>query len=61
MLRQQLRELEADGIVDRRVKDRRPLHVEYQLTPYGRTLEPVFDALGAWGERHLRRLVPRGC
>ena len=55
MLRQQLKEFETDGIVTRHVVAERPLHVEYRLTPYGRTLGPVFDALGAWGARHLRR------
>jgi DNA-binding HxlR family transcriptional regulator len=29
--------------------------VRYQLTPYGRTLQPVFNALWLWGSRHLVR------
>jgi DNA-binding HxlR family transcriptional regulator len=55
VLRQQLREMQADGLVVRRTLS--PLHagVQYRLTPYGRTLGPVFDTLWRWGTRHLPR------
>jgi DNA-binding HxlR family transcriptional regulator len=55
VLRQQLRQLEADGIVDRAVRQTPRLRVGYRLTPYGRTLGPVFEALWTWGVRHLTR------
>ena len=32
-----------------------PPRVEYSLTANGRTLEPILEALRAWGEQHLRR------
>jgi DNA-binding HxlR family transcriptional regulator len=56
MLTNQLRELEADGLVHREIYPEVPPKVEYSLTPRGRTLEPVILALKKWGEENL--LVP---
>ena len=55
VLREQLRQLQADGLVTRRALT--PVHrgVRYQLTPYAKTLNPVFDALLRWGVKHLAR------
>ena len=50
VLTQQLRELERDGIVLRRVLPKVPPHVEYTLSPFGLTLRPVLNALCKWGE-----------
>ena len=52
MLTQQLRELEKDGIIHRRVYPVVPPKVEYSLTEYGRSLEPILDAMAAWGQKH---------
>ena len=52
MLTQQLRELEADDIIHRRVYPVVPPKVEYSLTEYGRTLMPILDAMVAWGGKH---------
>ncbi len=49
MLTNQLRQLEADGLVARKIFPVVPPRVEYSLTPFGRTLEPVITALEAWG------------
>jgi DNA-binding HxlR family transcriptional regulator len=56
MLTQQLRELEAHGIVRRQVYPVVPPKVEYSLTPYGRTLRPITELMCAWGKQHLKRL-----
>jgi DNA-binding HxlR family transcriptional regulator len=55
VLREQLRQMQNDGLVTRRPLS--PIHhgVRYELTPYGRTLGPVFQALWKWGVTHLRR------
>jgi DNA-binding HxlR family transcriptional regulator len=55
VLRQQLRQLEADGVVARATCQAPRLRVRYRMTPYGRTLGPVFEALWAWGVQHLAR------
>lgn len=52
MLTNQLRELEADGLVERTVYAQVPPKVEYSLTARGRTLQPVLSALKAWGDEH---------
>ena len=52
VLTQQLRELEKDGIVTKKVYDEVPLRVEYSLTPMGKSLSPVFKALNEWGTKY---------
>lgn len=56
MLTLQLRELEEDGLVKRTVYAEVPPRVEYELTPFGRSLEPVLMGLREWGERYKKRL-----
>lgn len=53
MLTQQLRELEAHQLVDRKVYPVVPPKVEYSLTPIGRQLLPIFDQMCAWGLEYL--------
>ena len=50
MLTQQLRELEKDGIVHREIYKEIPAKVEYSLTDFGRSLEPIVNQLWAFGE-----------
>ena len=54
-LTKQLRELEADGIINRKVFPVVPPHVEYSLTDKGQQLREVIVALREWGIRHPKR------
>ncbi|MBB5934399.1 winged helix-turn-helix transcriptional regulator [Streptomyces zagrosensis] len=56
VLAQQLRELEADGVVHRRVYDEVPPKVEYSLTESGTALNAALGPLGAWGSRRMAEL-----
>jgi len=53
MLTNQLRELEADGIVHREIYPQVPPRVEYSLTALGCDLEPMVRAMCEWGQRHV--------
>ena len=53
MLSERLRELEAEGIVDRIVVPETPVRVEYQLTEKGRALEQALASVGKWAERWI--------
>ncbi|MEM9144932.1 MAG: helix-turn-helix domain-containing protein [Pseudomonadota bacterium] len=53
-LTKQLRELEADGIVSRKVFAVVPPRVEYSLTEKGRLLRDAIEALRLWGMQHPR-------
>ncbi len=62
MLIQQLKELEADGIVDRHDFRQIPPKVEYALTAFGQTLANALKPLCAWGTEHMNdveKLVSR--
>lgn len=52
VLTDNLRQLENDGIIVRTVYPEVPPHVEYSLSELGRTLEPILDALRAWGAKY---------
>jgi DNA-binding HxlR family transcriptional regulator len=56
MLTQQLRELEADGIVARRVYPTVPPKVEYSLTDYGLSLKRALKEICNWGKQHMMRI-----
>jgi DNA-binding HxlR family transcriptional regulator len=55
VLREQLRQMQADGLVARQALTPRHLGVRYTITPYGRTLGRVFETLWRWGRDHLAR------
>ena len=57
MLTKQLRELEADGLVNRIVYAEVPPRVEYELTNEGCSLKPIISALKDWGEAHALKLL----
>ncbi len=51
MLSQQLRQLEADGIVSRKIYPQIPPKVEYRLTEWGQALCPALDAMLQWADK----------
>ena len=55
MLTQQLREMEEDGLVKRTGYPVVPPKVEYSLTEMGKSLQPVIDAMKAWGLEFQRK------
>jgi DNA-binding HxlR family transcriptional regulator len=55
LLSERLKELEAEGIVERRVYDEVPVRVEYELTAKGHALEPVLRDLKSWANDWMRK------
>jgi len=53
MLTNQLRELEEDGLITRKVYAQVPPKVEYSLSPLGRSMEPILLALKDWGDANI--------
>jgi len=52
MLTQQLRELEEDGLISRKIYAEIPPRVEYTLTEFGLTLSPIMQSMAKWGEEY---------
>jgi DNA-binding HxlR family transcriptional regulator len=59
MLSKELKDLEINELVDRRVYDTSPVTVEYELTSYGKTLKPLIGELHKWGAKHRKRIITR--
>lgn len=55
VLTAQLRQMEDNGLLVRTVYPEVPPRVEYSLTELGRSLKPVLDAMGSWGEQYKKR------
>jgi DNA-binding HxlR family transcriptional regulator len=54
LLSERLKELEAEGLVERRVIEGAPVRTEYSLTKKGQALEPALRTLQAWARSYLR-------
>lgn len=61
MLAQQLRALENDGLINRKVYPVVPPKTEYYLTDFGKTLVPILDALCDWGNDYLSKSNDTAC
>ena len=55
VLTAQLRAMEENGLVSRKVYAEVPPRVEYSLTELGRSLEPILDSLKIWGEEYKEK------
>ncbi len=53
MLSERLKELEEQGIVERKVYPEIPVRIEYELTDKGKDLRPVIESIHAWGEKWI--------
>lgn len=56
VLTENLRALEADGLITRTVFSLKPLHVEYALSELGRSMEPLLHEMHTWGAYYLRQI-----
>jgi DNA-binding HxlR family transcriptional regulator len=57
MLSKELQDLEQHQLVKRTVKETKPITVEYEITEYGRSLEPVISRIVEWGHGHRKRIM----
>ncbi|MEP1206140.1 MAG: winged helix-turn-helix transcriptional regulator [Rhizobiaceae bacterium] len=55
MITLQLRELEADGVIKRHVYAQVPPKVEYEVTEFGKSLQPIIESMQAWGSEFKAR------
>jgi DNA-binding HxlR family transcriptional regulator len=55
VLTSQLREMEENSLVERKAYPEVPPRVEYSLTPLGRSLQPIMDAMRVWGEQYKQQ------
>jgi DNA-binding HxlR family transcriptional regulator len=51
VLSERLKELEAEGVVERRVHAETPVRIEYRLTPKGEELRRIVEAVQTWADR----------
>ncbi|MFR6360581.1 winged helix-turn-helix transcriptional regulator [Amedibacterium intestinale] len=54
VLTAQLRDMEKKGLISRKVYAEVPPRVEYSLTETGKSLKPILDAMGNWGEEYKK-------
>lgn len=57
MLSKELQQLELNGLVTRIVPDTKPITVEYKLTEYGYSLQPIINEMSSWGIMHRERVI----
>jgi len=57
VLSKELKDLEMNHLVKRTVKDTMPITVEYELTPQGRSLKKVIEAMGEWGTDYRKAVL----
>ncbi|HEY4154848.1 MAG TPA: helix-turn-helix domain-containing protein [Puia sp.] len=56
VLSNELKELEMNGFVKRKIYDQTPVVVQYEITDYSHSLQEVLDSLRDWGTRHRARI-----
>lgn len=56
-----LREMESDKLLIRKVFPEIPPHVEYKLTDLGQSLKPILDSMKDWGSQYQKLVQEKGC
>lgn len=56
MLSKELQDMEMNHLISRTVLDTKPITVEYKLTDYGKTLEPIIDEIANWGVAYRKSI-----
>ncbi|UYW01914.1 helix-turn-helix transcriptional regulator [Flavobacterium agricola] len=56
MLSKELQDLEMNQLITRTVKSTKPITVEYEITTYGKTLEPIITEIAKWGINYRETL-----
>lgn len=59
MLSKELQDMELNHLIKRTVLDTKPVTVEYEVTEYGRTIEPIIDEIAKWGIEYRRSLYQK--
>ncbi|MEM7659696.1 MAG: helix-turn-helix domain-containing protein [Bacteroidota bacterium] len=60
VLSKDLKDLEMNKLIKREVFETYPITVKYSLTEYGKTLEPVVEAMRQWGLKHRKEIMKEG-
>lgn len=59
MLSKELQDMEMNHLVSRTVLNTKPITVEYEVTKYGRTLEPIIEEITKWGTAYRNALYKK--
>nr|WP_297309742.1 helix-turn-helix domain-containing protein [uncultured Flavobacterium sp.] len=57
MLSKELQDLEINHLISRTVINSKPITVEYEMTQFGRTLEPIIDEIADWGISYRKSVI----
>jgi len=57
MLSKELQDMEMNHLITRTVLNTKPITVEYEMTEYGKTLEPIIDEIANWGINYRKSLL----
>lgn len=57
MLSKELQDMEMNQLISRTVLATKPITVEYEITEFGRTLEPILDEIANWGISYRNKII----
>ncbi|KAA2239257.1 helix-turn-helix transcriptional regulator [Chitinophaga agrisoli] len=59
VLSKELQDMEVNQLISRTVCNTKPITVEYEITEYGKTLEPIIDEIAKWGMAYRTSLLKK--